>query len=401
MGFQAYAAYDAQWRGFALNVSTQRTFGPYSDLASVTAAQAQYGAASAPGALGYLPASEVSIWDARPPKALDQISLSAPLPFGKTALSLSFINLVDADETSSRVLAASLTEQLPWSASLFTTVFVDFAQQRSVGLFAGLSIPLGADTSATLGASAGGGAGNSVSLDAQKTLQNQDGSYGWRIHDAEGATPYRQVDASYRSGYGVVDVGLQQQNGVAGGTAEIDGSVAALGDGVVAGNRIQDSFAVVDAGIAGVTVLQDNRPIGVTNPWGKLLVPDLRSYQTNKIGIDPIALPSDAEADSTQKTVVPAHHAGVDVDFGVKKNVRGAVVILVGTDGKFLPPGAKGALAGSDETFVVGYDGQAYVKGLADSNTIVAENGDAECHASFSYAAVAGKRAVVGPVTCR
>jgi outer membrane usher protein len=166
-------------------------------------------------------------------------------------------------------------------------------------------------------------------------------------------------------------------------------------------SAVHDSFAVVDAGVPGVGVLQDNRPIGVTNPWGKFLVPDLRSYQANRIGIDPTGLPGSAEADATQKTIAPANHSGVYVDFGVKKDIRAAVVILAGSDGKFLPPGSKGVLAGSDETFIVGYDGQAYVKHLASSNTIVAENGEAECRASFPYAPATGKRVVIGPVTCR
>ncbi len=174
-----------------------------------------------------------------------------------------------------------------------------------------------------------------------------------------------------------------------------------MGGGVFFGNRIHDSFAVVDAGVPNVPVLQDNRPVGTTNPWGKLLVPDLRSYQANKIGIDPAALPGSAEAETTQKTVAPANHSGVYVDFGVEKDVHGAIVILAGPDGKVLSPGAKGRLDGSDETFIVGYDGQAYIKHLAASNAIVAENGEAECRASFSYAPANGKRAVIGPLTCQ
>jgi outer membrane usher protein len=334
-------------------------------------------------------------------KALDQISLGAPLPFGKmTSASVSFINLVEADNTRSSILAASLTQQLPWSASLYATAFVNVEPRNGVGFFAGLSIPFG-DITVSTNASGGAGAGASIGLDAQKTLQAQDGSYGWRVHDQEGATPFRTADASYRSGYGTADVGVQQQTGSVAGTAQIDGSVAAMGGGIFVGERIHDSFAVVDAGAPGVTVLQDNRPIGVTNPWGKLLVPDLRSYQANKIAIDPSGLPGSAEADATQKLVVPANHAGVYVDFGVKKDVRGAIVILAAPDGKFLAPGSKGKLDGSDETFVVGYDGRAYIKHLNASNTIAADNGEKECRASFDFTPVAGKRLVIGPVTCQ
>jgi outer membrane usher protein len=221
------------------------------------------------------------------------------------------------------------------------------------------------------------------------------------VRDAEGGAAYRAADVSYRSGYGVADVGVQQHNGMVGGSAQIDGSVAAMGDGVFIGNRIRDSFAVVDAGVPGVAVSQNNRPIGVTGLWGKLLVPDLRSYQSNRIGIDPSGLPTTAEAEATQKTIVPANHGGVYVDFGVKKDVRAAIVVLTRKDGKFLPPGSKGRLAGSEESFVVGYDGQAYVKHLAASNNLVADDGEAECRAAFPYSPAAGKRTTIGPVICQ
>jgi outer membrane usher protein len=196
-------------------------------------------------------------------------------------------------------------------------------------------------------------------------------------------------------------VTAQQENGTFGGSAQVDGSIAFLGGGLFLGNRIHDSFAVVDASVPNVEVFEDNRPIGTTNPWGKLLVPDLRAFQTNKIGIDPTNLPTTAEADVTQKVVAPPIRGGVYVDFGVKKDVQAAIVILAGPDGKLLPAGAKGRLADSEETFFVGYDGQAYVKNLSSTNTVVVENGDVECRASFAYAPDGGKRIVIGPVTCQ
>jgi outer membrane usher protein len=97
---------------------------------------------------------------------------------------------------------------------------------------------------------------------------------------------------------------------------------------------------------------------------------------------------------------VPANHGGVYVDFGVKKDLRAAIVVLTRKDGAFLPPGSKGRLTGSEESFVVGYDGQAYVKHLADSNVLVAEDGEAECRASFHYSPAAGKRVTIGPIPC-
>ena len=401
-GGQAYAAYSVEMAGVRIDVSSQRTIGTYQDLAAVTAPRAggpsSTAAASALGVVaGY--ASGLAGFDPRPPKALDRISVGRTLGFDPSYVDLSLINLVEADRTSSRILAASISRPLPWNASAYGTVFVDFARQRSAGLSIGLSVPLGTDISVSANASGGGGLASSV--EAQKTVQAVDGSTGWRVQDVEGVTQYRLAEAAYRSSYGTLTAGAQQQGGRFGGSAELDGSVAALGGGVFAGNRVEDGFAVVDAGMAGVPVFEDNRPVGVTNPWGKLLVPGLQSYQTNRLGIDPSPLPLTAEAATTQVAVSPARGSGLYVDFGVKLDVRAATIVLVDADRKPLAPGSKGRLLGADQSFVVGYDGQAYVRGLGATNEVVVDRGDSECRASFAFTAVSGRPQTLGPVTCR
>jgi outer membrane usher protein len=401
MGYQAYASYDGEFHGYSINMSSQRSFAQYLDLASVTASPPQYCGYGFSSALAFAVDAAATGWDPRPPKALDRVSLGAPLPLGNASASLSFINLVAADRTHSRILAASLSKQLPWNASVYATAFVDFSQRNSLGVYAGLSIPFGADISVSVGASGQAGAGVSTSFDAQKSLQNVDGGYGWHVHDAEGGMAYRDADVSYRSGYGVGEIGAQQYGRAVGGSARLDGAIVAMGDGVFVGNHVDDSFAVVDAGLPGVAVTRDGQPIGVTGPWGKLLVPGLGSYRSNRIDIDPSGLPTNAEAETTEKTIVPANHGGVYLDFGVKKDVRAAIVVLTRKDGTFLPAGTKGRLEGSEESFVVGYDGQAYVKYLTASNAIVAEDGETECRASFPYAPTDGKRTRIGPIPCQ
>jgi outer membrane usher protein len=400
MGYQAYADYNLEFRGFTLNMSTQRTFSAYQDLASVTATQSQYSALNLPTLVPYGVAA--AGWDPRPPKALDQVTVSAPFPLlDRAALSASFINLVEADNTHSRLVAASYTQPLPRNASFFATAFVDLADHHNAGIFAGLSIPIGEDITASVGVNETPGLGVDVTTQAQKTLQPQIGSYGWNVRDTEGVSPYRAADVSYRSSYGAIDAGVQQFNGQVSETAQFDGSIAFLGGGLFLGNRVHDSFAVVNTGVPNVAVTKDNQTIGTTTPWGSLLIPDLRSYQVNRIGIDPSALPMTGEADSTLKVVAPTRQSGLYLDFGVKKDVRGAIVILNGPDGKPIPAGAKGRLDGSDDTFLIGYDGQAYIKNLSDQNTVTVDNGDKDCKATFSYQFEQGKRQTVGPITCQ
>ena len=83
-----------------------------------------------------------------------------------------------------------------------------------------------------------------------------------------------------------------------------------MGGDVFLSNWIDDSFGVVDTGAPGLGVLYENRPVGVTDAKGMLLVPTLRSYEKNNISIDQSNLPVDAEVEGTSQVVAPANHGG-------------------------------------------------------------------------------------------
>jgi outer membrane usher protein len=232
-------------------------------------------------------------------------------------------------------------------------------------------------------------------------LAAESGSYGWRVRDSEGAVAARSAAASYRSSAATVQAGVEQsEKNVVRGMAQVDGAVATMGGGFFASNRIDDSFAVVDAGSPGVPVLYENRPVGETNASGKLLVPNLRAYGKNKISIDPQGLGVNDEVETVEDVVAPADRSGVLVSFKTKTDVQSAVVILVGPDGKPLAVGSRGKLDGSDADFVVGYDGRAFVKDLKGANSVTVSLEKGECHATFDYTAAADRQVIVGPVSC-
>jgi len=277
---------------------------------------------------------------------------------------------------------------------------VDVSNRQNFGAFAGLSIPLGEAASVTSGATTSR-SGTSLTTDASRPLASEPGSYGWRVRDSEVAVAARSAAGSYRSTYATVQAGAEQGNGRGvTGTAEVDGAVAAMGGGFFAGNRIDDAFAVVDAGTPGVPVFYENRPIGETNSSGKLLVPNLRAYGSNKLSIDPKVLGVNDEVETVEEVVAPADRSGVLVTFKTKTNVQEAVVVLVGSDGKPLPVGSKGKLEGADADFVVGYDGRAFVKELKSANAVTVSLEHGECHANFDYAAAADHQVVIGPLSC-
>ncbi len=353
-GLQASASYQAQLFGLSFNASSQRTFANYNDLVSATAR------------LQPLPASALltpMFADAKPPKALDTVTISAPLPFDvKSSLSASFIHSLDTSGTLSEIVSGSYSRSLPYDASVFATVFHDFGSNRSTGVFLGLNFPLGDSASLSSSYSHGSG-GSAVGLNAIKPLGLDPGSVGWSVQDSEGGSPSRAATLSYRSTYGVIRAGADANGPGSSGSLELRGSIVTMGGDVFFSNWIDDGFGVVETGAPGVGVLYENRPVGVTDSKGMLLVPTLRSYERNNIAIDPTDLPVDAEVEGASQNVAPANHGGVLVNFKVHSDTNSALVIFSNADGGFVPAGSPGKIEGGDD-FVVGYDGLAFIKNL-------------------------------------
>jgi outer membrane usher protein len=386
-GLQTFLSFETKIWGMSLSASSTRTFMDYNDVASVTAPVIN--ALSATN----LPVSTGS----SPPKAIDRITAGFRLP-DLSSLGLSFVHLEPASGTASNLVSAAWSRAGFAQSQVFVTAFADVTNRQNYGVFAGISIPLGQSASMSTGATSSK-SGTSFTTDASRPLAEESGSYGWRVRDSEGAVAARSAAGSYRSSVATIQAGVEQSQGkVLRGSAQVDGAVAAMGKGVFVTNRIDDSFAVVDTGTPGVPVLYENRRIGETNSSGKLLVPNLRAYSSNKIAIDPKNLGVNDEIETTEEVVAPADRSGVLVSFKTKTNVQEAVVILVGADGKPLAVGSKGKL--DDVDFVVGYDGRAFVKGLKGANSVTVSLEKGECHASFDYTAAADRQVVIGPISC-
>jgi outer membrane usher protein len=405
-GFQSYVAFDTQIMTINIHASSLQTFGTYNDLASVTACcfPAAYPGPTFSAFSGTSPPRLLTT--TRPPKSVDNISIGFPLPFDRSTLNFGYLHQVLGDGTRSDIVNVSYARSLFGEASFFVTGFSNISDRKNTGVFFGLSMPLGSSLLAPGSVLASTGVsstrnGTNVTFDAVKSMQPETGSYGWRVRDSEGRTPYRSAAASYRSSVAQFDGYVQQVGRITGASVQAQGAIAAVGGGVFSSNRIDDAFAVVDAGAPNVDVLYENRPAGKTNAQGQLLIPSLRSYQRNKIAIDPRDLPVDADAPMTQNVVAPADRSGVVVGFGVKTELKAAVVVFSDKSGKFILPGSQGQLEGANEPFVVGYDGRAYVKGLGANNSVVITRAEGECHVSFPFMPKKNSQVVIGPMVCQ
>jgi outer membrane usher protein len=139
---------------------------------------------------------------------------------------------------------------------------------------------------------------------------------------------------------------------VRGGVTLMDGELRTT-------RTVTDSFATVDvAGIPGLTVFYDNQPVARTDDNGIAVVRDLRSFDVNRLSIDPLQLPLDAAVANPQVQVVPPYRSGMLVEFPVKR-IHSGLFKLQRADGTWVPAGAVVTLQGED--FPVGFDGLAYV----------------------------------------
>lgn len=409
-GFLSYASWETKLLQVNVSISSQRSFAAFDDLASVTARMASRSTPTAQDAFGNLAyggvqglgyGSNAALFaSAKLPRAIDRITFSAPLPFDReSSLGASYIHLRDGSGRVSHLLSASYSRSLPKGASFYATLFHDAAGGGNSGLFVGFSMPLGPSASVSTSISHSRG-GTTFAADAIRSLGQEIGDYGWRLHDGEGASRYREASAAYRSRYGVVQASVGQDHTNANGSLGLRGAIAAMDGEVFATNWVDDGFALVRVGAPGVAVFNENRPVGRTNANGVLLVPTLRSYQKNRVSIDPTALPVDLELERVKDFAVPADRAGVSVDFQVRSLADAALVPFVLADGRPAPAGASG-VSSTGETFVIGYDGEAFLRKLSAANSVTLDLPDGSCRAEFTFEAKPGAQVRLPPQLCR
>jgi outer membrane usher protein len=130
-------------------------------------------------------------------------------------------------------------------------------------------------------------------------------------------------------------------------------------------------------------------------------VPDLRSWDVNRLGIDPGDVPVDAQVPYITRTVRPPDRSGIVVKFPIRKT-NGALLALVDEAGQPLPAGSTATLQATGAVATVGYDGEAFIEGLAQKNQVMVQlPKGGRCVVSFDYAPAPGEIPKIGPLTCR
>jgi outer membrane usher protein len=380
-GGQIFGAIDTKIADVNLSANSLRSFDHYSDLGFVTA--------------DTLPET----LDQRI-TALDRISAGIGLADDWGSVGVSALHLEDAGGKDSYILSASYGRSLFDRVNLQLSAFAELGDNNAKGVFANISMPLGDWGTSSIGGSMDSN-GWSAHADAAKPLGTTPGSYGWRVQATEGAVSNAQASVAYLHDYAYAEAHVAQYGDSIQTAINVDGAIAVADGGVFASRRIDDAFAIVDAGVPDVDVYYENRLHGRTGKSGKLLVPGLRAYQKNKIAIEADDLPVNANVLQTSKEIAPARRNGVVVKFDVEKAGAAAIVVFTDASGAFIAPGTEGRMEGSNVSFVVGYDGQAYIDKLGTENQAVLLLQQGECTAHFSYRKDGDAQGFIDHVTCQ
>jgi outer membrane usher protein len=179
----------------------------------------------------------------------------------------------------------------------------------------------------------------------------------------------------------------------------LSGGLLYMGGDLRAARTVTDSFALVDlGGIPNVTVYFDNQPVARTDDSGIAVVRDLRSFDVNRISVDPLQLPLDAALGEPQAQIVPPYRSGTLVHFPVKR-VRSGVFKLRRADGSAVPAGAVVKFQG--EEFPVGYDGLTYVTNYDHGTTGEATWTGGECAFRLPPPPAGEVQPDLGVISCR
>ncbi len=389
-GGQVSGTFETGFWTARLYLSSLRSFGDYQDLVSVTAPKQQISQILGP----IVAAVTGAVY-----KRQDQISLSLPVSFDAGSVNFSFTDAKDAAGNAYEIASASYSRPFFWGSNLSVTGFKDYEHANSWGVFAGLTFSWDKYSAGAIEQS--GPDGYSAGGYLTRALGDDAGSYGYNIRAQEGNLPVNSASVSYRAQEARLDAGVQQIGKTAQVTASAEGSVAVM-DAVYFANRIDNSFAIVDTGIPGVAVSQNNHVIGETDSDGRILIPNVRARESNSITIDPATLPLQADIDTTEQVIVPKQQGGTSVHFKGRAQPASAVVVFKDEKGAVIPPGSEAWVNGGQDPFVIGYDGETYITNLSPSNTaLIKLPHGGSCNAIFDYAAKADGQARIDNVVCK
>ncbi|MCL2892032.1 fimbria/pilus outer membrane usher protein [Brenneria tiliae] len=335
-------------------------------------------------------------------------SIGFPVPPGNGSFSLIYAKRMvnfynDYDLTSERIatstLSATYSASLPYDSYGYVTLLHDFDNHQGSGIFIGFAIPFG--RRATVSANSSMSNGNHYQTVQARQSAVQRGDIGWKVANQSGSRARQNMALDYKSPWGLIGTEIERSKEGNALRASAQGAISTLGGHFFASNTIYDSFGVVETdGLPGITVLQENRPLGKTDRNGVMFIEQLNAYENNHLSINPDDVPMDVSLRYTELNLTPGDRAGILAKFPVRRS-NSATIRLIDANRQPLPLGSTAVLNENGVQQVVGYDGIVFFENLDPHNTLAIErNEQPACRVAFDYQPQANAIPEIGPLIC-
>jgi outer membrane usher protein len=319
-------------------------------------------------------------------------------PFGPVRVAANYIDRKFQKEERLQLLGMSASLPLGRLGVLGFSGMRSMSGRRSTSLEMFLSMPLGSHINAGVSVQRDGGR-QSATASIQRSAPTDQG-FGYQAAISTGALNRAEGRINYESGNQSYEVGVAHLAGRTAYRGGVRGSLSLLGGKLAVGRSLTDSFAVVDAGHAGVRVYHDHTLVGRTGRSGRIIVPRLRSYDENSIRIEQGDLPVDAQIDNMERIVRPYARNGLRIDYRVEPSFT-ATLTLVDEDGKPLQSGAWARVEGKTDSFVIAPGGETYLAGLKATNRVLVAWEGGSCGLDLTYRPGQGPQPDLGRQICR
>ncbi len=288
----------------------------------------------------------------------------------------------------------------------FSSLIINFSQtlapESASVVSASLVVPFSQDYVAIVGVSRQNDKLSEL-LEFQKNRNNTDLGNSYRLRAATDHVRHR-FEAGMRSQtrYNRFSISGQSNDGVNSLRAGIDSSIAWVGDELFFSRPIERSFAVVETGgIADLSIYSENRFAGKTDVAGQLLIPDLNPYTSNRLRLDPVAIPFDATVEQEKIRIAPYFRSGAVVQFPIIRSLS-VTATIVDSRGKALPAGTLLSARNGSGMGRVASAGRAYIEKLSVGNIqFNADTGMGDCSFSITMSDEMGLLPDLGHIICR
>jgi len=334
-------------------------------------------------------------------RSVDQYSVSLNLgDFGNLGGALIGVHSYDNQKTE--------LLNLSWSRSLWgnSNIYFSASRDRQVGDWTvgiSLQIPFSEFDSVSFAVEHRPDAGLSQRMSYYHSMLT-DGGFNWNMAWARqpATRNYQQASLGWRNSSVELRGGIYGEQGEMNRWGGAVGSLVLMDDELFAANKVNDAFVVISTdGHPDVPVNYENQQVGKTDNDGYLLISGVSAYYPARYSIDTLDLPANTSLTETEKRVALQRHSGYLIKFPMKQQ-RVASVILQTEDGNAIPVGSRVWLA-EGPSAPVGYEGIAFLEGLADVNPLrITLAGGGSCFATLTLTAnPEHKLQTYGPLTCR